>query len=463
MVDLDDSYLRDHKRTVRARASESLDSLRTALDSPVGSPPTARDSYTEAVSRLKLLLQQYNDHQHLGPSFSPLPTNHPLSIPGHLPDPDELRELIDHYYSVIQHLQAQVDLLKDALVSLKQKTKLLCEENQCLLEQLKDSTVNQLLNHHKENKDQRSRHNRNSRDYSDTDEAAPSNPRKRFSSKSGDDQEWFAMDDSTRTQGNTSDIDDQLFLSPKERKFVMKMEEEVDKIRHLHEAKAKQLESLLFSARDEIEEHQRHIAKLQEQLRYSGVLSTDLPGQPVLCVKCGQQEAVLSSTHGDALTRTLEKLKRERDDLMETLTSQNSSISKIRQREIDAYNQVKKSCELAEQAQLEKAEVRHRYVIVRHRYVIGVPSVCPRYVIGMTSVREDTTTKKERYDKFVSSAQEHAAKENESLISEYQKQMEALKNKIQDVTDERVATENQVERLTREKVSLYLHNLHRLE
>jgi hypothetical protein len=48
---------------------------------------------------------------------------------------------------------------------------------------------------------------------------------------------------------------------------------------------------------------------------------------------------------------------RERDDLMETLTSQNSSIAKARQRELDGYTQVKKSCEMAEQAQLQKAEV----------------------------------------------------------------------------------------------------------
>lgn len=42
---------------------------------------------------------------------------------------------------------------------------------------------------------------------------------------------------------------------------------------------------------------------------------------------------------------------------METLTSQNSAMAKARQRELDAYTQVKKSCEMAEQAQLQKAEV----------------------------------------------------------------------------------------------------------
>ena len=48
---------------------------------------------------------------------------------------------------------------------------------------------------------------------------------------------------------------------------------------------------------------------------------------------------------------------RERDDLMNTLTGQKAVLAEVRQREFEAYNQVKKSCHMVEQAQLEKAEV----------------------------------------------------------------------------------------------------------
>ena len=48
---------------------------------------------------------------------------------------------------------------------------------------------------------------------------------------------------------------------------------------------------------------------------------------------------------------------RERDDLLNTLTGQKAVLAEVRQREFEAYNQVKNSCHMVEQAQLEKAEV----------------------------------------------------------------------------------------------------------
>jgi len=43
---------------------------------------------------------------------------------------------------------------------------------------------------------------------------------------------------------------------------------------------------------------------------------------------------------------------------MNTLTGQKAILAEVRQREFEAYNQVKKSCHMVEQAQLEKAEVQ---------------------------------------------------------------------------------------------------------
>ena len=44
---------------------------------------------------------------------------------------------------------------------------------------------------------------------------------------------------------------------------------------------------------------------------------------------------------------------------MNTLTGQKAVLAEVRQREFEAYNQVKNSCHMVEQAQLEKAEVCH--------------------------------------------------------------------------------------------------------
>ena len=55
---------------------------------------------------------------------------------------------------------------------------------------------------------------------------------------------------------------------------------------------------------------------------------------------------------------------RERDELMNTLTGQKAVLAEVRQREFEAYNQVKSSCHMVEQAQLEKAEVQSSFFML---------------------------------------------------------------------------------------------------
>ena len=49
--------------------------------------------------------------------------------------------------------------------------------------------------------------------------------------------------------------------------------------------------------------------------------------------------------------------------LFEILTGQKAVLAEVRQREFEAYNQVKNSCHMVEQAQLEKAEVCHAEIL----------------------------------------------------------------------------------------------------
>lgn len=49
---------------------------------------------------------------------------------------------------------------------------------------------------------------------------------------------------------------------------------------------------------------------------------------------------------------------------MNTLTGQKAVLAEVRQREFEAYNQVKKSCHMVEQAQLEKAEVHLISIVI---------------------------------------------------------------------------------------------------
>ena len=56
---------------------------------------------------------------------------------------------------------------------------------------------------------------------------------------------------------------------------------------------------------------------------------------------------------------------------MNTLTGQKAVLAEVRQREFEAYNQVKKSCHMVEQAQLEKAEVHTINISSRLIYCVA--------------------------------------------------------------------------------------------
>ena len=54
---------------------------------------------------------------------------------------------------------------------------------------------------------------------------------------------------------------------------------------------------------------------------------------------------------------------RENNELLETVNKQRSMLEDVRKREVDAFIQVKKSCELAEEVQLQKQEVRFKIIL----------------------------------------------------------------------------------------------------
>ena len=55
---------------------------------------------------------------------------------------------------------------------------------------------------------------------------------------------------------------------------------------------------------------------------------------------------------------------RERDELVDRVTSMKSRLSELQQREEEAYQQVKRSVQMIEQAQLEQTQVRRREMFI---------------------------------------------------------------------------------------------------
>ncbi|MGH0173965.1 UNVERIFIED_CONTAM: hypothetical protein FKN15_000995 [Acipenser sinensis] len=92
--------------------------------------------------------------------------------------------------------------------------------------------------------------------------------------------------------------------------------------------------------------HQESVAAMSSGNRIAG-----------LCLKCAQHEAVLAQTHADVHMQAIERLTRERDELMAVISSQRSNQGEMQQRESSAYRQVKQAVEMAEEANLEKTQV----------------------------------------------------------------------------------------------------------
>ncbi|KAL9953421.1 hypothetical protein ACROYT_G040840 [Oculina patagonica] len=508
MFDIDEP-ISDYQKAIRERASQSLGPLRYALNSPVKSSASKRslyqgDAYNSAVTRLKTLIQQYDEakiFETRNPTFNSksggASNRQPMSPErSFLPNADEVTHLLNNQFAILQHLEGQVEFYKDALESLKQRAELVITENETLFDQLKTQAITQVLSAEKQtecedelpshaqedtsgDQKQRVRQVTRSAGYDDDDDdqdtedsGVTGHSRSKASTERGtgntdkelprakgqnlDDTERDSRGTDRETQSVAKErdprkalmptvlhrstietsfgmdtLDSQLFMSANERKFVNQLEGEMEKIRKLHEAKTRHLESLLYSTRDELEDYQRQVSELQAKLRAQKVLE-EQRNQPALCVKCGHQTAVLSNSHSEAAMDTINQLTKERDDLMNTLTGQKAVLAEVRQREFEAYNQVKKSCHMVEQAQLEKAEA----------------------IIHVRQLREDLQKERERHDKYMKLSSEKMEKEREKVREACREEVSGLVKQLELSGEARSALENQLERLTREKVNL---------
>lgn len=485
MFDVDEP-ISDYQKVIRERASQSLGPLRYAFNSPVKSPGKYKgDAYSSAVTRLKTLLQQYNESKIAEPIAAASQPIRAVPERSYLPSTDEVTQLLNNQFTVLQYLEGQVEFYKDALESLKQRAELVITENENLFDQLKTQAISQLLSTGEQSKSEElfppgltpgdpkqglareqtedSTINDDENDDMGRQEPGTSTNVLHEHSKGQTVTGLKKMDREimrTKELGSNDTVqserdprrslmpsvmqrsalessfgidtlDSQLFMSANERKLVNQLEEEVEKIRKLHEAKTRHLESLLYSTRDELEDYQRQVSELQAKLRAQKVLE-DQRGQPALCVKCGHHSAVLSNTHSEAAIDTINQLTKERDDLMNMLTGQKAVLAEVRQREFEAYNQVKKSCHMVEQAQLEKAEA----------------------IIHVRQLREDLRKGRERHENNMRMFSEKMDKEREKVKEACWEEVSGLNKQIESSSEARSALENQLERLTREKVGL---------
>lgn len=185
--------------------------------------------------------------------------------------------------------------------------------------------------------------------------------------------------------------------------------------------------------RKELAESQKDCEDLKERLKHKESLLAANVSHRVggLCLKCAQHEAVLSQTHSNVHIQTIERLTKERDDLMSALVSVRSSLTDVQQREASAFEQVKQAVQMTEEANFEKTKA----------------------LIQCEQLKNELERQTERLEKELASQQEKRTFEKEMMKKEMTKEREDMRSKVLTLSQNIAQLETQVEKATREKIS----------
>ncbi|KAG2467111.1 SDCG8 protein, partial [Polypterus senegalus] len=213
-----------------------------------------------------------------------------------------------------------------------------------------------------------------------------------------------------------------------------KWQMELEKLNLLYQAKTEVYEAQVISLRKDLAISQKDCEDLKGRLRHQESRNSLSNGRLVsgLCVKCAQHEAVLAQTHTNVHIQAIERLTRERDELMSVLSSLRSDLNEVQQRELNAFQQVKQAVEMAEEANLEKTKA----------------------MFQCEQLRNEIARQRERLDKELAVEQEKIARARDEVKEEMQKDKQTLKATAMHLSEKVASLESQIERLTREKDSL---------
>ncbi|XP_065737639.1 serologically defined colon cancer antigen 8 isoform X2 [Phocoena phocoena] len=206
-----------------------------------------------------------------------------------------------------------------------------------------------------------------------------------------------------------------------------------ERLKLTYEEKSKILESQLMFLRKDLVEYQKNCEDLKERLKHKeSLLAANISNRVGgLCLKCAQHEAVLSQTHNNVHMQTIERLSKERDDLMSALVSVRSSLTEVQQREVSAYEQVKRAVQMTEEASFEKTKA----------------------LIQCEQLKNELERQTERLEKELASQREKRAFEKEMMKREITKEREDMGSKTLTLSQSIAQLEAQVEKITREKIS----------
>ncbi|KAL3873813.1 hypothetical protein ACJMK2_036898 [Sinanodonta woodiana] len=391
----------EYQRSVRERANASLNKLEdvlnaTSLNTTLNTSTRVKEQLSAAVHPRTLTWhedearrpQKYKDaathlQNLLKNDQTPFTTQSILSAPppppkGPLPNVEEALNLLQNQAIYMQQLEAENRFMKDEFAAIRVKIKDILEENQKLHEELKKSILEEIFGEES------------------------------MMLKIGDDiSKSFEDVDTSVTRGN-----------------LKQWQIELEKLSTLHAAKTARLEVQLKHEREEIQKYEQLLEDMRHQIRLHEAIPTREDGLlPDLYINEGQRSLQ---------NQLVNRLTKERDDLMEMVGRLKSQLQEMSSREEEAYEQMKKGIELIEEAQLEQTQA----------------------MIQKEQLAEELNNMKQRFDTHVHDAQIRIQEERESVRKENKAVVHELNTKIRELTEQLAATQTQMEKVTRDKVAM---------
>uniref|UniRef100_A0A8C2WW88 SHH signaling and ciliogenesis regulator sdccag8 n=1 Tax=Cyclopterus lumpus TaxID=8103 RepID=A0A8C2WW88_CYCLU len=179
---------------------------------------------------------------------------------------------------------------------------------------------------------------------------------------------------------------------------------------------------------EEVKDRLRHREKqAADALRADGA-----PRVAGLCLKCAQHEAVLAGTHTNLHVQAIDRLKKERDELLVALRAVRASQQEAQQREWSACLQVKQAVEMAEEANLYKARVE----------------------VQCEQLSRELARLREQLEREAQALKERLAEAREEGRAEARKQREELAQTVSSLSQHVAELEGELDRAHRDRSSL---------
>ncbi|XP_069549047.1 serologically defined colon cancer antigen 8 homolog isoform X1 [Brachyistius frenatus] len=353
---------------------------------------------SEAVNQLKsLLLKQCREiPTPLSPSEKQSPSKR-VQQEGRSTAPtfQDLVPMIHNQSEYIQHLEAEVKFCKEELQGVKHRIRVVVVENERLQSELKSKSVDEIL-----------------KDYTIRN----------------------SMVNESTTNSHIVPPTDHSVLQREEHHT---WKNELEQLKGIYQAQIESLEAQIISFRKDLSVSQTECEEVKIRLRQrekqaADALKAGAPRVAGFCLKCAQHEAVLAGTHTNLHVQAIDRLTKERDELLVALRAVRASQQEAQQREWSACLQVKQAVEMAEEANLHNARVE----------------------VQCEQLSRELARQREQLDREAHALQQRLAEARDEGRAEAHKQKNELAHTVSSLSQRVAELEGQLDRTQRDKSSL---------